>query len=185
MGHHTFDAAKADRLEDAATRYSYLSAEELLWALDLSDAETVADLGSGTGFYTDDVAPAAEQVYAVDLQAAMHDLYREKGVPPNVELVTTDVAELPFDDDGLDAAFSTMTYHEFATEESLAELARVVRPGGRLVVADWAANGAGEGGPPVEERYGLDDAIQALEGAGFDVGFEALRMETFVVRATR
>lgn len=184
MGHHTFDAAKAENLEDAA-RYRYLSAEELLWALDLSGDETVADLGSGTGFYTDDVAPFVERVWAVDLQSAMHEQYREKGVPENVDLVTTDVADLPFADDGLDAAFSTMTYHEFASDESLAELARVVRPGGRLVIADWAASGEGESGPPADERYSLADAVTALEEAGFAVEFEALRTETFVVTATR
>ncbi|MEF8800503.1 MAG: class I SAM-dependent methyltransferase [Halolamina sp.] len=184
MGHHTFDVERADKLEDAA-RYRYLSAEELLWALDLSGAETVADLGSGTGFYTDDVAPAADRVWGVDLQSAMHEQYREKGVPENVDLVTTDVADLPFDDNALDAAFSTMTYHEFASEESLGELARVIHPGGRLVVADWAASGEGESGPPADERYGLGDAVTALEEVGFTVEFEAIRTETFLVTATR
>ncbi len=185
MGHHTFDAEKADRLEDAGSRYRYLSAEELRWALALSGNETVADLGSGTGFFTDDVAPAADQVYAVDVQTAMHDRYRDKGVPANVELVTTDVADLPFDDDGLDAAFSTMTYHEFASEAAMAELARVLRPGGRLVVADWDANGNGESGPPLDERFRLVDAVAALEKAGFDIAFDAVRSETFLVTAKR
>lgn len=68
MGHHTFDAARADKLEQPERRYRFLSAEELLWALALSPAHTVADLGSGTGFYTDDVAPHAADVYAVDVQ---------------------------------------------------------------------------------------------------------------------
>ena len=57
MGFHTFDAEKAGRLEDAGRRYQSVSREELVGALDLTGAETVADLGSGTGFYTDDVAP--------------------------------------------------------------------------------------------------------------------------------
>lgn len=185
MGHHTFDAEKADRLEDAGSRYRYLSAEELRWALALSGGESVADLGSGTGFFTDDVAPVADQVYAVDIQPAMHDLYREKGLPENVELVTSDVADLPFDDGGIDAAFSTMTYHEFASDAAMAELARVLRPGGRLVVADWDTNGDGESGPPRDERYGLGDAVAALEEAGFAVEFDAFRSETFMVTATR
>ena len=66
MGHHTFDADSADKLEKSEQRYRFLSAEELLWALALSPEHTVADLGSGTGFYTDDVAPHAAEVYAVD-----------------------------------------------------------------------------------------------------------------------
>ena len=184
MGHHTFDSDQADRLESDA-RYRYLSVEELYWGLSLDGGETVADLGSGTGFFTDDVAPHAETVYAVDLQAEMHDYYRRKGVPENVELVTTDVADLPFDDGALDGAFSTMTYHEFVSDDALAELHRVIQPGGTLVVVDWAESGDGTDGPPVTERYGLDDATAALTDAGFSVGFEALRTETFYLTATR
>lgn len=185
MGHHTFDSAKADNLEDPGSRFRYLSAEELRWALNLNGTETVADLGSGTGFFTDVVAPDAGEVYAVDLQPEMHEYYREKGVPDNVDLVTTDVADMPFDDGALDAAFSTMTYHEFATEAALAELARVLGPGSELVVVDWSTNGEGVDGPPLDERYSVDDAVEALQGAGFTIGFEAVRAETFFLTATR
>lgn len=185
MGFHTFDAARADKLEDAARRYRFCSAEELRWALDPDADDTVADLGSGTGFYTDDVAPDVARVHAVDIQPEMHDLYREKGVPENVDLVTSGIGDLPFDDDSLDAAFSTNTYHEFASDAALAELARVIAPGGRLVLADWSADGAGEAGPPVDERFSAADAAAALDEAGFDVTFAATRPETFLVVGER
>jgi len=185
MGHHTFDAAKASKLEDAARRYRYVSREELLGALVPEKTDVVADLGSGTGFYTDEVAPFVEHVYAVDVQPAMHDHYGEKGVPGNVELVESDVADLPLDDDALDAAFSTMTYHEFASEAALAEVARVLRPGARLVIADWSGDGEGEAGPPLDDRFGGDEAVTALRGAGFDIERRANRPETFVVVAVR
>ncbi|WP_435181978.1 class I SAM-dependent methyltransferase [Halorussus sp. AFM4] len=204
MGFHTFDPASADRLEDES-RYRYCSREELVAALDLGDGRdaTVADLGSGTGFYTDDVAPFAGEVRAVDVQSEMHDLYREKGVPENVELVTADIGDLPFADGELDAAFSTMTFHEFAggghaeggegdEDDSGSrggdaggeiEVARVLRDGGRFVVADWTAAGDGEDGPPVAERYDRDEAVALLEGAGFDVLRADERPETFFVVA--
>ncbi|AQL42072.1 SAM-dependent methyltransferase [Halorientalis sp. IM1011] len=185
MGHHTFDAGKAAKLEDAAARYQSVSREELLWGLDLTGAETVVDLGSGTGFYTDDIAPHADRVYAVDIQEEMHDHYREKGVPENVELVTSGIEDLPFDDDELDRAVSTMTYHEFATDEALAELARVLASGGRLVVADWSADGTGEDGPPLSERFSEREAATALEDAGFEIEFRATRPETFLIVGTR
>ncbi|WP_430506446.1 class I SAM-dependent methyltransferase [Haloparvum sp. PAK95] len=181
MGYHTFDAAKASKLEDAARRYRYVSREELLWALDVSSTETVADFGSGTGFYTDDVAPHVESVHGVDVQPEMHERYREKGLPENVELVESDVSNLPFDDGTLDAAFSTMTYHEFASERALEEIVRVLRPTGRLVVADWSAAGDGEAGPPVDERYDADAVVTALRGVGLEVEFRASRPETFLV----
>ncbi|WP_114579113.1 class I SAM-dependent methyltransferase [Saliphagus sp. LR7] len=184
MGYHTFDVSRADKLEDAGRRYRFLSAEELLWALSLSPDEVVADFGSGTGFFTDDVAPHASAVHAVDLQEEMHDYYREKGVPENVALVTSDVSDLPFDDGAIDAAFSTMTYHEFASDASLAEIRRVLGPDGRLVVVDWAATGTGDFGPPLDERYEAAEAAAALRDAGFTIDHEAVRPETFLLIAT-
>ena len=201
MGFHTFDPASADKLEDES-RYRYCSREELVAALELGDDRdaTVADLGSGTGFYTDDVAPFAGEVRAVDVQTEMHDRYREKGVPENVELVTADVGDLPFADGELDAAFSTMTFHEFAGDGhgegaegggedhtggagGESEVARVLRDGGRFVVADWTSDGGDEEGPPVAERYDRDEAVALLERAGFDVVRADERPETFFVIA--
>ncbi|ELY69243.1 methylase involved in ubiquinone/menaquinone biosynthesis [Natrinema versiforme JCM 10478] len=160
----------------------------------------VADLGSGTGFYADDVAPFVDTLYAVDVQSAMHDWYREKGVPDVVEFVTAEVSSLPFDDGQLDGAYSTMTHHEYAsqtaaddaeptpaaeTDGALAELARVIRPGGRLVTVDWSADGESAAGPPLEERFDLATARARLEAVGFDIAFARDRPETFAVVATR
>lgn len=185
MGHHTFDPAMADRLEDAESRYRYLSMEELVYLLQPSEDDTVADLGSGTGFYTDEVAPFVETVYAVDVQEEMHDLYREKeeGVPENVELVTAEVMDMPFEGGALEAAYTTMTYHEFASPEALAEVRRVLKRNARFVVADWTSRGAGKAGPPVSERYSAEEAVAAMEDAGFGVERADERTETFVLLA--
>lgn len=184
MGYHTFDIDRAEELE-APDRFRHCSAEELLAALAPSPDDVVADLGSGTGFYTDIVAPQVRAVRAVDVQPAMHDRYREKGVPAGVELVTARVDDLPFPDDALDAALSTMTYHEFAEEAALAELSRVVRPGGRVVTVDWTADGDGDAGPPTDERYRLGDAVSAFAAAGFRTVRAETRRETFVHVARR
>ena len=103
-----------DKLEDAQQRYRFLSAEELLWALSSDGDETVADFGSGTGFYTDDVAPAVDQVYAVDIQEAVHDYYREKGVLNNEIAANT---------------------NRFADLQSLVEEQQSQRPAGAAVLA--------------------------------------------------
>lgn len=184
MGYHTFDVDRADALEDVG-RFRYCSAETLRSALGVPATATVADLGSGTGFYTDVIAPHVAQCYAVDVQPGMHDAYREKGLPASVEPVTAEVADLPFESDGLDAALSTMTFHEYASEPALAELARVVRPGGRVVTVDWSRHGPGEAGPPREERFGAGDAATQFADAGFTVERATERVETFltVVRA--
>ncbi|WP_144902924.1 class I SAM-dependent methyltransferase [Halobellus captivus] len=184
MGFHTFDIERADALEDAG-RYRFCSREELLGALDPGREDVVADVGSGTGFYTDEVAPLVKRVYAVDVQPEMHDHYREKGAPENIEFVTAEASSLPLEDDELDAAFSTMTFHEFASEEAFEELARVIRPGGRVVTLDWSKSGSGADGPPTDERFGLGDAVDALEGVGFTTSQGVTREETFVHICTR
>ncbi|WP_408960072.1 class I SAM-dependent methyltransferase [Natrinema sp. 74] len=191
MGFHTFPTERAASLEDPG-RYRYCSREELLAMLEPSADGVVADLGSGTGFYADDVAPFVDTLYAVDVQPAMHDYYREKGVPDAVEFVTAEVSSLPFDDGHLDGAYSTMTHHEYASpaadgadDGALAELARVIRPGGRLVTVDWSADGEGDDGPPVEERFSLADATAGLEAAGFEIERARERPETIAIVATR
>jgi len=200
MGFHTYDSDRADGLEDES-RFRYLSVDELLALFDPAPADAdrdahVADLGSGTGFYTDEVAPYVERLYAVDSQRVMHDYYREKGAPANVEFVTAEIADLPFADGELDGAFSTMTYHEFADvaavdggspgdDAALAELARVLAPGARLGVGDWTRNGEGREGPARDQRFALADAVSALEANGFTVERADERRETFAVGARR
>jgi ubiquinone/menaquinone biosynthesis C-methylase UbiE len=184
MGFHTYDVDRADRLEDPG-RYEWASAEELRGLLSVGAGDAVADLGSGTGFYTDDVAPRARTTYAVDVQPGMHARYAEKGMPANVRRITASVADLPLAEDALDAAFSTMTYHEFASDAATAELARVLRPGGRLVTIDWSRHGDGLEGPPLDQRYDLGHAVDAAEAAGFTVDRAMSRDETFVCRAIR
>ena len=184
MGFHTFDADRAAALE-SVDRYQWCSAEELRSQVAPHGNARLADLGSGTGFYTDVVAPYAGQVYAVDLQSEMHALYEQKGVPENVSLVRAPVETLPFADNSLDAAFSTMTYHEFSGDDAVAELGRVLRPGGRLVTVDWSNNGQGAAGPPLDQRHGLAHPVAAVQEVGFTVDYAASRAETFVCRARR
>ena len=184
MGFHTFPVEQADALDDPS-RYRFCSREELLELLDPDPDATIADLGSGTGFYATDVAPFVGTLHAVDVQAAMHDQFREHGVPANVDLVTANVTSLPFDDDELDGAFSVNTHHEYADDQAFAELARALRPEGRLVTVDWSADGAGEDGPPLDERFRSEAVVAQLEGTGFSIDAVRDRPETFAVVARR
>lgn len=183
MGFHTFDVERADSLEDRS-RFRYCSAEELLGAAALAGDDSVVDVGSGTGFYTDVLARVAGEVYAVDVQPAMAAYYREKGVPESVALLAADAGRLPLAADAADVAVSTMTYHELP-DGALSELARVVRPGGRLVVVDWTAAGEGEDGPPLSERFDAWTAGKAVDAAGFSVRRAESRRETFLLTAVR
>lgn len=125
------EAAHVDRMErlENPDTYRYLSGEELRAFLNPAPDWTVADLGSGPGLYTDEIAPVVKTVCAVDIRREMHERYRSNGTAGNVELLTADMAALPFARGELDGAVSTRTFHH-GLDESLDEVARSLRPGG-------------------------------------------------------
>lgn len=180
MGFHTFDPERADRLEDVS-RFRFCSREELLEHLPREG--TVLDVGSGTGFYTDEIAPSVDRLLALDVQRVMHDRYHERGVPDNVAPVTAAAEELPFQENAIHGAFSTMTFHESTTPAALGDLNRVLAPASPFVVVDWSARGNGESGPPRDERFDSDRASDLLRDAGFTVDTAAERSETFSIVA--
>jgi SAM-dependent methyltransferase len=185
-GHdHGDDADRMDRLDDPST-FRYFSGEELRAALDPDPGWTVADLGSGTGLFADEVAPTVERLYAVDRDPAMHRRYGEKGLPDNVAPLTADVADVPLPEDSLDAALSVRTFHH-GVREALPEIRRLLRPGGRFVVADWSATATGEFGrdPKPDRFFEPGDAASALVDAGFRVRESRERWETYLLVATR
>lgn len=97
-----------------------------------------ADIGAGTGFMAAGLAPLVARVHLVDDSAAMLETARQNlAAFRNVEYHLADGSRLPFEDKSLDAVFANMYLHH--TPDPLAairEMARVLRPGGRLVITD-------------------------------------------------
>jgi len=186
--HHDDEAFSiVDRIDhlDDPRQFRYLSGEELRTFLDPGDRWVVADLGSGTGFFTDELALAVETCYAVDVHEEMHAAYRAKGLPDNVVPVTADVADLPLPDDALDAVTSIRSFHH-GVVDALDEVVRVLRPSGRIVVVDWSATGAGERerGKHPEHYFTVAEVQARLIEAGFRIRAASERRETFVVVAS-
>jgi len=105
--------------------------------------ETILEVGPGTGYYSLDVAGALAPggtLHIFDLQQEMldHTMRRagEAGLT-NVVPRQGDARELPYDDDTFDAALIVTVLGEIPDQErALAELGRVLKPGGRLVVGE-------------------------------------------------
>lgn len=182
MGHHTFDPDRADRLNDPE-RYRYCSRDELIAHLDPNPTDRIVDIGSGTGFYTDDLAAFVSDLHAIDLQPALHRHYQARGVPADVTLVTADVSTLPLKAGVYDGGVSIMTLHEIGTVDALREIRSTFASEATLVICDWAASGEAEGGPPVTERFSLDEATDLLTAAEFSIRSASLRPETFLLEA--
>ena len=105
--------------------------------------ERVLEIGPGTGYYTLDLAEWVGHEGAVDifdLQQEMLDhtirRARERGLW-NVNPTQGDAQELPFEDDSFDAAILITVLGEIPDQDAgLREVARVLRPGGRLIVGE-------------------------------------------------
>jgi ArsR family transcriptional regulator len=111
-----------------------------LWGvLGLIDPDlVVGDLGCGTGQLTEIVAPYVKQVIAVDGSADMLEAARQRvGGARNVDLRQGDLESLPLEPGELDAAMLSLVLHYSPSPaRALAEVARVLRPGGRALVVD-------------------------------------------------
>jgi len=96
----------------------------------------VIEIGSGTGANFPHYPPGAA-VAATELSIEMLVRARAKGVPEGVGLVQAGVESLPFADAAFDAALCTLVLCSVASPaDALAEMRRVVRPGGRVVLVE-------------------------------------------------
>ena len=110
---------------------------QLLPAL-LDPAVAVGDLGCGSGRIAAAIAPYAHSVVGVDSSPEMLDVARSRLAGfGNVQLVEGRIESLPLESASLDLALVVHLLHHVADPSAaLSEVARVLRPGGRLVIAD-------------------------------------------------
>ena len=99
---------------------------------------TVGDLGCGTGQVSAALAPFVARVVAVDASAAMLQAARRRLHSfDNVDLRRGELEALPLDAARLDAATLMLVLHHVPEpRRALADVARVLKPGGRLIVVD-------------------------------------------------
>lgn len=105
----------------------------------------ILDVGCGTGR----LLAAVEQRFpraAVRGVDAAHEMVRQavisRPAESRAEFLQATAEDLPFGDAEFDLVFSTMTFHHWADQKrGVAEVARVLRPGGRWLLADFIARG--------------------------------------------
>jgi SAM-dependent methyltransferase len=128
------------------------------------DGDTVLDLAAGTGKLTALLVERYAEVIAVEPLAGMRAVL-ERNVP-GVEAISGSAEGIPLEDASVDAVFVAEAFHWFDSSTAVAEIARVLRPGGTLLVCfnDWLASF--DPAPPDEFRPALDEVRGTLPPRG-------------------
>jgi ubiquinone/menaquinone biosynthesis C-methylase UbiE len=133
-----FDSVAGRLNRDYVPGKSWKSLAEAL--LRLMPPTVIADLGAGEGSSALLLAPRARQVIAVDSSAKMVEVGRELAARHgirNIDYRLGDMEELPIAAAEVDLVFfSQSLHHALHPDRALAEAARILRPGGRIVILD-------------------------------------------------
>ena len=162
-------------------------ADSILQASDVRPDSIVVDVGCGTGFLTQQVAArthASGKTVGVDLSPSMLQVAKDNmaklGLLESVEFRVGDAEKLPIDDDFADAIVGNMILHHcLRPKRAISEMARVLKEGGRLALADLEKHNERWLREEMEDRW-----------LGFDLAkvkkwFEAAGLEDVKVQLAR
>lgn len=114
--------------------------ETALMAAEVKPGGVAADIGAGSGFISRGLAEKGVRVIAVDRSLAM--LEQLESAIPTAELRVGEAGHLPLEDGEVDYVFANMFLHHVADPaETLREMTRILRPGGKLVLTDLDRHG--------------------------------------------
>jgi SAM-dependent methyltransferase len=126
----------ADRMAAMQDERAAKLAEQVRTFVLADGTERALDAGCGAGALAFALSPVVREVIGVDRVPELLDEGRGRA-PANVELVEGDIVRLDFPDGSFDLAGTLRTLHHVPRPELVvAELTRVTRPGGRLLVVD-------------------------------------------------
>ncbi len=172
MTHHKFDIRKLEKLNDPA-RFESLPPDVFLPALGLPDGPSViVEIGAGTGLFAEAFTERAPHavVYVTDIAEEALEWIRahRSGVAEGrIIPVAAEETRVPLPDGIADAVYMVNLHHELVdAAATYADAFRLLKPGGRLLVVDWAARETPKGPPPVS-RVTAEQLASIIRVAGF------------------
>lgn len=169
--HHRFeDAEKWAPIFEDPSRDAWQKPDEVIAALKLPDDAKVADIGSGTGYFSVRLARALRRgvVYGADIEASMEKYLRERAAREGLSnlvavLAKEDDPKLP---EPVDLVLVVDTYHHLSDRPAyFARLRERLRQNGRIAVIDFTLEA--NRGPPKEHRLSPDAVEREMREAGF------------------
>ena len=187
---HFDDAEKWSKTFDDPARDAWQKPDEVIRALALSPAASVADIGSGTGYFAVRLARALPQgqVYGADVSADMVKFLNERAAKEKLpNLVSHQTGEsdprLPAP---VDLVLVVDTYHHIAKRSAYFERLKTrLKPGGRVAIIDFRPDSPS--GPPPEHRTAPEQIIAEMDRAGYRLADrqEFLARQSFLVFSPR
>ncbi|KQV80504.1 class I SAM-dependent methyltransferase [Rhizobium sp. Root1220] len=136
----SFSIQRADGYEQLMGRWSKVLAPKFIAFAGLSDREKILDVGCGTGSLTFELAQHARlhEIVAIDFAEIFIDEVKRLNSDSRIKASQADACNLPFENSGFDRALALLVLH-FIPEagKAIAEMRRVVRPGGVVAAAVW------------------------------------------------
>jgi MOSC domain-containing protein YiiM/ubiquinone/menaquinone biosynthesis C-methylase UbiE len=154
-------AAAADAYERARPDYPAAAVATIVEQLDLRPGRTLLELGAGTGKLTRQLVPSGARILALEPVAEMRAKLAE--TTPSAERIDGAAESIPLPAASVDAVVAAQAFHWFDAIRALSEIHRVLRPGGRLLLA-W--NKRDESVPWVKAMVDLFRDLEAREPKG-------------------
>ena len=152
-------------LEDPS-RDAWQKPHAVVMALDLKPADTVADIGAGSGYFARRFALHAARAYAVDIDAKLLAMVRSKA-PGNLETIVAAPDDPRLPPQSVDMIFFCDVLHHIENRRAYyVKLVKALKPGGRIVVIDFYKKPLPVG-PPESMKLSEQEVIAEFQKAGF------------------
>lgn len=170
---HKFDITHIERLNNPK-RLEILDLQRVISHFGLQRDMTLADIGTGTGLFAEaflKLLPEAH-CYALDIRheaiewiKSNRETYKDGRLIPKL----MEESKTPLEGRTIDFVFMITLHHELEEPvELMKECRRILRPGGKVLIADWRRDDMEPDGAPHHHRIEPELAILHLEAAGFD-----------------
>jgi ubiquinone/menaquinone biosynthesis C-methylase UbiE len=172
---HVMSYLGANWLE-RADREELEQPDRVIATMQLKPGDVVADIGSGSGYFTRRLARAvlpSGTVYGVDIQPEMNEILAEnckkEGIN-NVEIVLSEEADPKLPPNSIDWMLLVDVYHEFQQPKPmLAKMLDALKPGGHVALLEYRLLGDTGAHIKIDHRMSVEQVLAEWLPAGFEL----------------